>query len=62
MRDTSMSKPDAEFMKLRDQVFKVIPQGTSNGKKWRAFRAYMDFYYKNLPNYLAPGETRHHEK
>lgn len=52
-RTTSMTKQDQEFMKLRDQVFKVIPQGTSNGKQWRAFREYMDFYYKKLPSQKA---------
>lgn len=62
MRDTSMTNQDAEFEKLREQVFKVIPRGSPHGKKWKAFRAYMDFYYKDMPSYLAPGETRHHEK
>lgn len=51
MRNTSMNKQDREFMKLRDQVFRVIPSGTQNGKKWRAFREYMDFYYKKVPSF-----------
>lgn len=53
MRETYISEQDAEFMKLRDQVLKVIPPGTSNGKKWRAFREYMNSYYKKLPSHLG---------
>lgn len=55
MRSTYMTKQDKEFMDLRDKVKKVIPYGSidhktkrQQAKKWRAFKEYMDFYYKNL--------------
>lgn len=48
---SEMTKQDKEFMKLRDQVFKKIPQGTKNSKKWKAFSSYMNFYYKKLPSF-----------
>lgn len=50
MRETHMTKQDQEFIRLRNQVFKVIASGAKNGKKWRSFREYMDFYYKKLPS------------
>ena len=51
MRETYTTEQDVEFMKLRDKVFKVIPEGEKNGKKWRAFRDYMNFCYKKLSSH-----------
>lgn len=48
MRETYMTQQDKDFMKLRDEVFKIIPQGEKNYKTWKRFREYMEFYYKHL--------------
>lgn len=50
MKETYIINQDKQFMKLRDQVFKLIPAGKDYGKKWRAFREYMNFYYKRIPS------------
>lgn len=61
-RETGMTKEDVEFMKMGEAVLKYIPQGKDRAYKWRKFKAYMEFYYRDMPNYLAKGEIRHHEK
>lgn len=56
MRSIHITKQDKEFMKLRDQVLKIIPivrEGDEKGKiemrkKWKAFRIYMGSYYRKV--------------
>lgn len=57
MRETGTTIEDEEFMNLRDEIFKTIPHGDIinkriQAKKWRRFRNYMEFYYKNYPSIL----------
>lgn len=39
-------KIDKDFMKLRDQVLKLIEQGADNQRVWRRFVKYMQVYYE----------------